>query len=499
VGTAARVVAALTICGAVSAWLEPDRASGRSAEAAAADCALEFRHYRTLPSFRPVGLCVGRRPWRGAAPGVVLVTPRPNFPPKPNDQFSAMIVSNTGRILWYLPGHHRIHDVKTVRYRGRTLLAVYHRHLGGRAFYELRDKHYRVVGRVVAGGRLGTNSHELQVTRRGTAYVSAYHTRRVAGVGPVKEFVIREVDIASGAMLFEWRSLDHVPLSASYASRPADGSAWDYFHGNSIEPPARGRHEILVSARNTSAIYGIDRRTGAVRWTLGGKRDEFGLVSRHPAWRFCAQHDARRLKNGVIMLFDNGGAGTRDGVGCPVHAARVQWFRLNRTRRTARLVRTISSRPFTASGRGFFPTAVGSARVQPNGNTLISWGTSGRVTEIHRTGRLVYALRLQAWTYRAMRARWRGFPLGRPALVAQRRRGGAVGVWASWNGATQIRRWRVFAGRTADALRPLRRRPRFTDLETRMTVRTPARFVAVAALNARGRELGRSRAVRVRR
>ena len=426
----------------------------------------------------------------------MLVTPRPHFPPRPRDEFAAMIVSNSGRLLWYLPSRERIHDLKTIRYRGQTLLAVYHRRPRRRGFYELRDRHYRVVGRVVAGRGLGTNSHELQVTSRGTAYLSNYRRLRLPGVGRVIEFVIHEVDVGTGEVLFAWHSLDHVPLSASYVERPKDGSSWDYFHGNSIDPPARGGHELIVSARNTSAVYGIDRRTGAVRWTLGGKRDQFRLARRDPTWRFCAQHDARRLANGDIILFDNGGAGRRDGLGCPVHPARVQWFRLDRPRHRARVVRTISSRPFTATGRGYFPPAVGSARVQPNGNTLISWGTTPRITEVTRTGRVVYALRLQGWTYRAVRTRWRGFPLGRPALAARRRPGAAVDLWASWNGATQIRRWRVLVGQTADDMRPLAHRFQFTDLETRMTVRTRAQFVAVAALNASGRELGRSRAMR---
>jgi hypothetical protein len=490
---------AAVVCSTLSGSADVSPAEGQTAAGAASDCALEFRRYRTLPGFRPVGLCVGRRPPRGAAPGVVLVTPRPHFPPRPGDQFAAMIVSNSGRLLWYLPGRDRIHDFKAVRYRGRTLLALYHRRAGGRGFYELRDRRYRVTGRIVAGRGLGTNSHELQVTRHGTAYVSDYRRQHVAGVGHVTEFVIQEVDIAGGAVLWEWHSLDHVPLSASYVARPADGSSWDYFHGNSIEPPAPGGHEVIVSARNTSALYGIDRRTGAVRWTLGGKRDQFGLARRHPGSRFCGQHDARRLANDDIILFDNGGAGPRDGVGCPVHAARVQWFRLDRSRRRVRLLRAVSSRRFSGNGRGFFPPAVGSARVMPNGNTLISWGTTGRVTELTLAGGVAYALRLQSWTYRAIRAHWRGFPAGRPALIARRRPGGPTDLWASWNGATQIRRWRVLAGQRPGAMRPVARPFPFTDLETHMTTRTRARFVGVAALNAHGRELGRSKVVRVQR
>ena len=34
----------------------------------------------------------------------------------------------------------------------------------------------------------------------------------------------------------------------------------------------------------------------------------------------------------------------------------------------------------------------GSARHQPNGNTLVSWGTTGRITEVTRSGRVTFAL-----------------------------------------------------------------------------------------------------------
>ena len=109
----------------------------------------------------------------------------------------------------------------------------------------------------------------------------------------VTDFVIQELDLPSMDVLFEWHALDHVPPAATYQRRPPAPYSWDYFHGNSIEPPGADG-TILVSARNTSAVYGIDRATGALLWTLGGKLDDFGLVRRHPGRQFCAQHDARR-------------------------------------------------------------------------------------------------------------------------------------------------------------------------------------------------------------
>src|SRR5205085_3527838 len=110
-----------------------------------------------------------------------------------------------------------------------------------------------------------------------------------------------------GVVRFEWRSADHVAPADSYERAPAGGRAWDYFHGNSIAPPSPGHPTVVISSRNTSALYGVDPRTGRTRWILGGKRDQFHIGRALPGFPFCAQHDVHRLPNGDIMLFDNGG------------------------------------------------------------------------------------------------------------------------------------------------------------------------------------------------
>jgi hypothetical protein len=461
-------------------------------------CRLAHRHYRTLPGIRTPGFCIIRRPASGTAPGLVMMTPRPGGRKAPGrGQFAAMILTNRGRLLWYSRRRQRVHNIQTVRYHGQTLLALYQRQRVG-GYYELRDRHYREVMRLRMGGGYPTDSHELQVTPQGTAYMDSYHRVMVPGVGRVTDWVMREVDLGTRKVLFEWHALRHVPLAATYAPKPprGPGRSWDVFHGNSIEPPAPGSHTIMVSFRNTSAVYGIDRRTGAVRWILGGKRDQFGL-RRHPGWRFCAQHDARRLPNGDITVFDNGGAGRRDGTACGIHAARVPEFRLDPARRRARLVRVIPSAPSSPRGGGLFTTAVGDARRQPNGDTFVSWGTTGFVTQVSPGGGVRFAMRVEPWTYRVVRASWLGYPLGRPKVLARRASRGAVDVWASWNGATQIHAWRVMTGNSPTRLRLVGRRFAFRDLETRVRVRTVARYVAVRAVSASRRRLGTSRVTRV--
>lgn len=462
-------------------------------------CRLRYRRFRTLPGLRPVGMCFKRRRGAGFPPGQILVSPRPPDE-RGGRQFGLMIVSDTGRLLWYARRWNVVHDLKTVQYRGQRMLAFYHRRpRRDDSHYELLDDRYRLVRRITAGNGLRVNGHELQLTDRGTAYLGIYRRLTLPRSGRrVTEYVIQEISLATGRVLFQWNSLDHVPLSASYEPPPTDGSHWDYFHGNSIEPPAPGGRTIVVSARKTSAVYGIDRVTGDLRWVLGGKDDDFGLVKRHPGWQFCAQHDARRLPGGDLTIFDNGGAGLGNERDCPVHAARVLRFRLDTSKMRARLVGVISSKPSSADGRGYFPTAVGSARRRPDGDTLVSWGTEGETTEIARGGQVNLRLSLRHWTYRAVRSRWIGRPLGRPAIVARRGAGGALKLWASWNGATRITHWRALAGTTPAELRHVGRPFRFADLETRLRVRSSAGYAAVQALDASGAVLGQSGTVRVR-
>ena len=77
----------------------------------------------------------------------------------------------------------------------------------------------------------------------------------------------QEIDIPTGLVLFQWDSLDHVPLSAGYtqAARAAHiangiGNPYDYFHINSIALDRDGN--LLISARNTWAVYKVNHHTG---------------------------------------------------------------------------------------------------------------------------------------------------------------------------------------------------------------------------------------------
>ena len=79
----------------------------------------------------------------------------------------------------------------------------------------------------------------------------------------VLDSVVQEIDVATGLVEFQWDSLDHVPLAASYSGLPSKahvangiGNPFDYFHLNSIVPDKDGN--LLVSARNTWAVYKVN-------------------------------------------------------------------------------------------------------------------------------------------------------------------------------------------------------------------------------------------------
>ena len=118
--------------------------------------------------------------------------------------------------------------------------------------------------------------------------------------------VIQIVD-ADGHAEFSWNSRTDgdVDPSESYVTR----SAADYAHINSLQYLPNG--DILASFRNLSQVMRIATTAhdgftpGQVIWRLGGKRNDFTFDD--PGFGGnCAQHMARMLPNGHLMVFDNG-------------------------------------------------------------------------------------------------------------------------------------------------------------------------------------------------
>jgi hypothetical protein len=438
-----------------------------------------YRSYRSAPRLRAPRLRVTRRR-SGRAPGyLVLNTGWDDERPRPD---GALIADDRGRPVWFLsrrPGR-KLFDVAVQRYRGQPVLTYWEGRFAagwGYGTYAILDQSYREIARVRAVGGNRADIHDMRLTDEGTALVASYNL--VRRNGPVLDNVIQEIDVATGRLLFEWHSVGNVALRESYNQRRG-GEQFDYFHLNSIDVGPDG--DLLISARNTCAVYEIDRTSGAINWRLGGKRSDFRLGE---GVRFCWQHDARWAGDGVMTIFDNRvAAPSQEG------QSRAIKLELDERRRTVRLLRGYKHpRRLGAPNKG-------GARMQPNGNLLVGWGAVPAVTEYTRRGDIVFDARFARagdGSYRAIRAAWTGRPATRPDVAAQRR-DGRVAVWASWNGATEVARWEVLGGDRPDALTALGSAPR-RGFETALSVPAGPRYVAVRALDAGGAVLGTSRTV----
>ena len=129
----------------------------------------------------------------------------------------------------------------------------------------------------------------------------------------------------------------------------------------------------------------------------------------------------------------------------------------------------------------------------PNGNTFVGWGSRRYFTEYDAAGKVVLDGRLAAGgdNYRAYRFEWTGRPDRPPALVAERD-GDRVRAHVSWNGATGVAAWELWAGASAGGAAAGQGRPRAPASRPRSPRSRPARYVAVKALDATGVGAGRS-------
>jgi arylsulfotransferase ASST len=287
--------------------------------------------------------------------------------------------------------------------------------------------------------------------------------------------VIQEIELPSGRVLFEWRSLDHVAIDESHQPYSPKG-AYDYFHVNSIELDHDGNY--LVSARNTWAVYKIDRHTGAVLWRLGGKKSDFEMG---PGTVFAWQHDARRHggSNYLLSLFD-------DGAMPPVQPqSKALVLELDMKRKTATVHRKLTHYP------NVLAWALGSVQVLPNGNVLVGWGTAPYLTEYDKDGKVVFDARLPKGgeNYRALRFPWKGRPATAPDLIRKFEHGKHV-IYASWNGATELAAWKLEAPGHST------RQPR-AGFETAIVAPTGVKSVEITPVDRHGAPLHRATSVRV--
>ncbi|HWD84777.1 MAG TPA: arylsulfotransferase family protein [Solirubrobacteraceae bacterium] len=384
-------------------------------------------------------------------------------------------------------------DFRVQSYRGQNVLTWWQGSVSsggtGRGVDEIYNVRYQRVATVRAGNGLLADLHEFQLTPQNTALITSYHAVRwnassVHGGSKqqdVLDAVVQEIDVPTGVVLFQWDSLDHVPLTDSHVPLPRSrNKPWDYFHINSVQPLPDG--DLLISGRNTWSVTDVSHQTARTRWIVGGRHSSFTMAK---GARFAFQHDARLRTPTELTVFD-------DGAGPPVvhKQSRGLTLRLDLTHHKATVIGQDEHK------RSLLAFYEGNVQLLPNGDDFVGWGQPPYFSEFNSRGREIFDGRFVGNTdsYRAYRFSWSGQPAARPAIarrVSHRRRT----VYASWNGATDVSKWRVVGGPdpTSTTFIASRRKKTF---ETAIRLPHAYHYVVAEALGSHGQVLSSSRPIK---
>jgi hypothetical protein len=436
------------------------------------------QHFQSRPDLEPASVTVNRNS-SSEYSGDIFVTPQ--FGPVQN---GPMILDPSGNMIWFqpLPANQLATDFRVQQLNGQAVLTWwqgYTNNGSGRGEGVIYNSQYQQIATVqAANGLQGMDLHEFLVTPQGDAYIVGVSPVHWAGITrPLMDSVIQEIDINTGLVLFEWHALDHVPITESYFNTKSPGYVFDPYHANSIAIDNDGN--LIVSLRNTWAVYKIDHQTGAVIWTLGSNQNNFKMGPGTPT---AFQHDVVVQPSGLLTEFD-------DGAGPPmVHSqSRALELSLNTANNTVTLVRQFEHSP------GLSANFEGGVQTLPGGDLFVGWGQQPYFSEYNSSGQLVFDARFTSNTssYRAYKFAWSGQPKMPPVLTIAPNNDGTTEVWPSWNGATAVSSWRVLAGTSGSSMVPLLTAPK-QGFETAISAATGVADFAVQALDPSGNVLATS-------
>jgi arylsulfotransferase ASST len=397
-------------------------------------------------------------------PGLLLTTPGAM-----GGLGGAAIYDNSGELVWYGEGTYS--NLQEIVFQGEPALAGLE---SNRAV--VLDSSYTEVASFSLDGydidfhSLAFNDDGSRVLLTGTNGVG-YDLSEYGGSADatVIDVVVQELNTETGEVTFQWQGLDHVPVDET--QEPLTGERVDYLHANSIAYDTDG--DILMSARHTSTVYKIDPGTGEIVWRFGGESSDFTFdgASEMPSY----QHDASRLADGRLAVFDN-------GVGRNPRYSRGSVWEIDEQAMTADLALDLQPE------EQVFAEVTGSSQQTANGNQLVNYGNTGQIVEFSGSEAVFTATFPDSATYKAERTTdFVGTPASSPDVAwSEPEDDGSRDLYMSWNGATEVESWRVETG-SGTVLETVEK----TGFETEADVTAPENSEAlqVSALDADGEVL----------
>ncbi len=354
--------------------------------------------------FFPINVTTNTTP----SPGVFLIAPN-NRTPQPVHPPYVGLVDNTGQVVRWnsLPAFP--FDIKQLS-DGRIGYSVF-QSAGTGALAASRaivlDTNLQPVNEYTVGFGKNMAMHDFLLLPNGNRLmliqevVTVDMSKLVPNGNPaaqITQALVQEVE-PSGTVVFQWRSLDHFPVTASYEDLTA--AAIRYIHNNSIWVDDDGH--LLLSGRHSSVVLKVHRTTGEVLWILGGKLNQFTFInedeSNAPNY-FSYQHHVVRLPNGNITMFDNG---TQKS---PQFSRGVE-YKLDEAAKTCTKVWEYRHVP------DIYTSLQGAIETLPDGHRVIAWGSAvfdgaPAVTEIDENNNVVFEFSSQrdAYPYKVTKLPW---------------------------------------------------------------------------------------------
>ena len=377
------------------------------------------------------------------------------------------IYDGEGELIWsgaHQFNHWNTFDFRTVQVNGQPMLSLIDPH-NEHAEGVILDDSYSTYAAVNLLGNLSqSNMHDFTVADDGATALTLMNDH---GPSTLEQSLVigyngtcragwegfKEIRVSDGSILFSWRARDWIGLDeCMFIPSPVEERCsrfWDILHLNSIDKFPDG--DYLVSSRHMNAVYKISHIDGHVVWRLGGKKSDFKLdgplvFSRQHHARVYSQNDTHTL----ISLFDNAfGSGS----------AAAEHPTNDHSRGLLIALRTSPSGHPIAELVAHYdhPNAAltnsrGSISFLPNTNVFMGWTYASLQSEHSANGTLLMQAKFRlpgAHSYRNYKFPWVGRPKAPPDVYSTVVKGNEEGsvytvLYVSWNGATEVRKWKVY-------------------------------------------------------
>lgn len=469
----------------------------------------------SAPDLHPMKVSVSSFVASLLAPGLIFNGPYASSGVSVYGQSGALIQDNLGNPVWFRPLSDPSlmnTDVKVQTLNNQQVLTFWQGTLAtppsytnlpaggaepGSCFYIL-DNSYRILVTISAFYDFIPDVHEFLITPNNTflflaTKVIPMDLRPYGGPkdGSIHDYSIQEVDIATNKLVFFWDAIEHIPLSSTFmpaVSATQSSNVWDPYHLNSLGLISDNLADLIVSGRNTWTIYRLNKPSGKFVWRLvGDGSGDFAIPN--TAARFAWQHDARYVSNSVISLFDDECCADPNVIRPGTVPSHGLVLNLDLGNHIASASASYYHRP------NLYSNSQGDNQVLANNNRFIGFGSTGTYTEYAALGNILYDAQMPSgnMSYRSYRQTWVGNPYYPPNLVVQTNSNQTI-VYTSWNGATEVNSWQVYAGLYSDRLALVGSAIK-SGFETAIPVSRGWSFFQVKALDSQGKVIGVSRII----